>query len=134
MELLSEIQRFRISILSMLNPSFFFMVLHFPVLRKEKSPPFRRGFPVYCCTSGRPATEVSKDKIPANAEALATAAQFTSPKTAAVPMVAAAVWATVFMARMDAAFAHFRTYSLAIQYFPLSPEVCGIPPGLLFDD
>ena len=57
-------------------------------------------------TSGRPATEVSRDRMPARADALATITQFTSPNTALVPMVATAVCATVFSALMPAAFSH----------------------------
>ena len=43
-------------------------------------------------------------KIPATAEALATYAQFTSDRTIAVPMLAIAVCAMVFTARIAAAF------------------------------
>lgn len=66
-------------------------------------------FMLYCSpvspasTSGRPATLVSRDKIPASADALATITQSTSPSTAAVLIVAAAVCATVLIARTAAA-------------------------------
>ena len=53
---------------------------------------------------------VNRDRIPATAEALTTAGQLTSPMTAAVPMVAAAVWATVFTARTPAARNHAFQY------------------------
>ena len=41
--------------------------------------------------SGRPATLVSRERIPASTEADATAIQLTSPSTADVPIVATAV-------------------------------------------
>ena len=49
---------------------------------------------------------VSRDKIPASAEADATTAQFTSASTALVPIVAIAVCATVLSARTPAALIH----------------------------
>ena len=58
-------------------------------------------------TSGRPATEVRRDRRPAKAAAEQTTAQFTSDRIAEVPIVAIAVCATVFKARMPAALIHF---------------------------
>ena len=45
--------------------------------------------------------------MPASTDALSTIFQFTSPITADVPMVAAAVCATVLMARTPAALNHY---------------------------
>ena len=45
----------------------------------------------YSFSSGRPATLVSRLRTPARAVALPTMTQFTSPITAALPMVATAV-------------------------------------------
>ena len=50
---------------------------------------------------------VSIDRIPASTDADATAIQSTAPSTAAVPMVAIAVCATVFSARIPLAANHF---------------------------
>ena len=58
-------------------------------------------------SSGRPATLVSRLRIPARTLALATISQFTSPSATAVPMVATAVCATVLMARTPAALIQF---------------------------
>nr|DAG08866.1 MAG TPA: hypothetical protein [Caudoviricetes sp.] len=58
-------------------------------------------------SSGIPAREVSRDSTPASREALPTMSQFTSDSTADVPMVATAVCATVFSARMPAALIQF---------------------------
>lgn len=55
-------------------------------------------------SSGKPATLVSTDKMPAKADAEHTANQLTSPITADVPTVAIAVCAIVFIARIDATF------------------------------
>lgn len=61
---------------------------------------------IYSSTSGSPATLVSIDRIPASADAEATATQFTSLMRAEVPIVAIAVWHTVLIALMPAAFHH----------------------------
>nr|DAU37772.1 MAG TPA: hypothetical protein [Caudoviricetes sp.] len=58
-------------------------------------------------SSGIPAREVSRDSTPASREALPTIIQSTSDITAVVPMVATAVCATVFSARMPAALIQF---------------------------
>jgi hypothetical protein len=58
-------------------------------------------------SSGIPAREVSSERTPASREALPTMSQFTSNSTADVPMVATAVCATVFSARMPAALIQF---------------------------
>ncbi len=60
--------------------------------------------PFVVLSSGSPATLVSRDNTPASAAAEATIAQLTSPRTAAVPIVATAVCATVLIARIPAAF------------------------------
>jgi hypothetical protein len=54
-------------------------------------------------SSGKPATLVSIDKIPAKREADPTASQLTSPIATLVPMVAIAVCAIVLTARIPAA-------------------------------
>ena len=46
---------------------------------------------IYLSSSGSPANDVSKERIPANSEAEATATQLTSSSTAVVPIVAIAV-------------------------------------------
>lgn len=61
--------------------------------------------------SGRPATLVSRDNSPAKAAAETTATQLTSPSTAAVPIVATAVCATVLTARTPAAYNQFIIFS-----------------------
>ena len=58
---------------------------------------------VHC--TGSPATDVSRDRIPASTAADRQTRQSTSDRIAEVPMVAAAVWATVLSARIAAAFA-----------------------------
>lgn len=57
-------------------------------------------------TSGKPASEVIIDKAPANSEAEANFIQSTSDISADTPIVAAAVWATVFTALTNAALIH----------------------------
>ena len=69
------------------------------------------AFFYFCCTSGSPATLVSKDKTPANTDALTTIFQSTAENTAAVPMVATAVCATVLIARIAAALNHKIVFS-----------------------
>ena len=86
-------------------------------MRQENFPPhFRCDYP---STSGSPATEVSRERIPARTEAEATAIQFTSPMNADVPTVATAVCATVFTARTPAAFSHF----LKLFFIKIPPKV-----------
>ena len=88
----------------------------------KKSPPqtaqHRPGWGQLFCgqafNSGSPATLVSRLRTPARAAAEPTMTQFTSPSTAAVPMVAAAVCATVFSARTPAALIHVITFSLVL--------------------
>lgn len=73
-------------------------------------------------TSGKPAMLVSNDSIPARADDDATISQFTSENTAEVPIVAIAVCAIVFSARIHAAlnqsivniflFMMFNSYSI----------------------
>ena len=63
--------------------------------------------PLYHYTSGNPLILVSKDKIPAKTLELPTITQFTSDIVADTPIVAAAVCATVLIARIPAAFHHF---------------------------
>jgi hypothetical protein len=62
---------------------------------------------LYLSTSGRPATLVSSDRIPASTEALATILQSTADRNAELPIVATAVCATVLIALTPAAFHHF---------------------------
>nr|DAM06522.1 MAG TPA: hypothetical protein [Caudoviricetes sp.] len=79
-------------------------------MQKERPAVLRRALsfrPYSVFSSGRPATLVSRLSTPASAEALATTAQLTSPSTALVPIVATAVCATVFTARIAAALSHF---------------------------
>jgi len=54
-------------------------------------------------SSGNPATLVKTDKMPANTDALHTYSHWTSVNAAETPMVATAVWAMVFTARIPAA-------------------------------
>ena len=73
-------------------------------------------------TSGKPAMLVSNDSIPARVDDDATISQFTSENTAEVPIVAIAVCAIVFSARIPAAlnqsivniflFMMFNSYSI----------------------
>ena len=66
----------------------------FLVYTKRKRDGFLRlqyYYSVLFFTSGKPAIEVSIDKIPANADALPTRIQLTWPIIAAVPIVARAV-------------------------------------------
>ena len=58
-------------------------------------------------TSGRPARLVRSERTAARIAADATMVQFTSPRTAAVPIGATAVWAIVLIARVPAAAHHF---------------------------
>nr|DAI40516.1 MAG TPA: hypothetical protein [Caudoviricetes sp.] len=81
----------------------------------RRAPSFR---PYSVFSSGRPATLVSRLSTPASAEALATTAQLTSPSTALVPIVATAVCATVFTARIAAALIHF--FQFLMMVFPSS--------------
>ena len=68
-------------------------------------PPCIAPASAYSVTSGSPATDVSRDRIPASTAADRQTRQSTSDRIAEVPMVAAAVWATVLSARIAAAFA-----------------------------
>ena len=65
------------------------------------------------------ATLVSSERIPASADALNTAIHGTSPSSAAVPIVATAVWATVLMARIPAALIHLLNLSIFVSPFVL---------------
>lgn len=66
----------------------------------------------YCYSaSGRPATDISKDSIPASSDDEKTTAQFTLEITAEVPIVAIAVCATVLNALVEAALNHFTVIS-----------------------
>lgn len=60
----------------------------------------------YSCTSGNPAILVSRLSTAASADAEATISQSTSDSTAQVPIVATAVCASVFSARIPAALIH----------------------------
>ena len=71
---------------------------------------------IYSFISGRPATLVRSDSIPAIAEALSTIIQFTPSSMAVVPIVAITVCATVFAALIPAAFSHTRNF-----FFVISP-------------
>ena len=64
------------------------------------------------------ATEVSIESMPASMEADSTTHQLTSSSTALVPMVATAVWAIVFTARIPAALSHFLKSCPIIVYPP----------------
>lgn len=61
----------------------------------------------YSASSGKPATDVSMERIPATAAVDPTNIQFTSDIAMVVPMAATAVCAIVFTALTPAAFAHF---------------------------
>ena len=56
-------------------------------------------------SSGKPATDVKRDRMPASAAAETTATQLTSPITTEVPIMATAVCATVLTALIPAALA-----------------------------
>ena len=81
-------------------------------------------------TSGKPATLVNTDNMPASSEAEPTTSQLTSPITADVPIVATAVCATVLTALTAAAFAQF------FQFLIFSPpfNFCLILQGRQFYD
>ena len=68
-------------------------------------------------TSGRPAMLISKDRMPANADAEPTAIQFTSPSTAEVPIVAIAVCAIVLIARTPAALIQVLQFFIVLHPF-----------------
>ena len=83
-------------------------------------PSYNTVFPIfYPSTSGNPATLVNNDKTPANADADNTIIQLTSPITAAVPIVATAVCATVLMALIPALLIHSIQYSLLLIFLIL---------------
>lgn len=77
----------------------------------------------YYLHSGNPATLVSNDKPPANTVADTTTVQFTALITAALPIVAIAVWAMVFTALTPAHFNHFFDFSLNFMFFFLPFQV-----------
>ena len=58
-------------------------------------------------SSGKPAADVSRDRIPASAAVDPTNTQFISDIATVVPMVATAVCAMVFTALIPAALTHF---------------------------
>ena len=62
-------------------------------------------------TSGRPATDVARDMMPASTDADPTICQFTSPIAAAVPIVATNVCAIVLTALRAAALAHCTVFT-----------------------
>src|SRR5699024_8593208 len=70
------------------------------------------------CTSGSPATLVATEITPERRDADKTIIQFTSCKTAAVPIVATNVCAIVLTALTPAAFAHEIQYSLFFKIIP----------------
>lgn len=57
--------------------------------------------------SGKPAIEVNIEPIPATKAVEPTSIQSTSPIIVVVPIVAIAVYAMVFIARIPAHFSHF---------------------------
>lgn len=71
--------------------------------------------------SGNPATEVNNDNTPASIEVDNVIDQFTSLIAILVPMVATAVWATVFDARIPAAVTQTLNFSLV--KFSLLPKL-----------
>ena len=75
------------------------------------------GFLFYS-TSGRPAMLVRNERIPASADALATATQFTSPMTVLVLIVAIAVCATVLIALTELALSHSMVKIFFIRHTP----------------
>ena len=104
-------------------------------LYNQKRRHFSAPFPGRCYppseppTSGIPAIEVNILITPAITDADRTYFQSTCPRAAAVPIPAIAAWATVFTARIPAAFSHFRlsTDTLNTQFFstalpPFFPE------------
>lgn len=80
-------------------------------------------------TSGRPARLVRSESTAARTAADATMVQFTSPRTAAVPIVATAVCAIVFIARVPAAAHHFLFVRFVI--FLFSFQACFQVPFIL---
>ena len=98
-------------------------------LYNQKRRHFSAPFPGQCYppsespTSGIPAIEVNMLITPAITDADRTYFQSTCPRAAAVPIPAIAAWATVFTARIPAAFSHFRlsTDTLNTQFFSTAP-------------
>ena len=96
-------------------------------LYNQKRRHFSAPFPGRCYppsespTSGIPAIEVNMLITPAITDADRTYFQSTCPRAAAVPIPAIAAWATVFTARIPAAFSHFRlsTDTLNTQICPV---------------
>lgn len=77
----------------------------------------------YSPTSGRPAALVSRDSIPASSALESTIVQLTSPNTAAVPIEAAAVCATVLSALTLAARIHVLSLSMSNLSFQIFNSV-----------
>ncbi len=87
----------------------------------------------YSFTSGRPASDVKSDTTPANAAADTTIRQSTSVNNAVEPMVPMAACATVFIARIAAAFTHIIVFPFNFFHLPSFfraissvPTVCAI--------
>ncbi len=80
------------------------------------------GIYVYFDNSGSPLSDVKIESIPAVIDELITIFQFISLIIADVPIVAAAVCETVFIARIIAAFSHFLDI-IFILFYPLKSRL-----------